>query len=118
MANVKVTKRERFNQILAIADVQANEELVDFINHEIELLDKKRTGKKQTKTQEANEKIKALIVNTLNGNDPMTVTELLGTGVFEAGTSNQKISALLRQLVNDEVVVKTIDKKVSRFAVA
>ena len=47
---VKVTKRMRFEQIKSL--VGDNEELVAFIDHEIELLDKKnsRTGK-PTKTQ-------------------------------------------------------------------
>ena len=38
---VKVTKKERFTQLLEIAEVKKNEELVKFINHELELLEKK-----------------------------------------------------------------------------
>ena len=74
---VKVTKRMRFEQIKSL--VSDNEELVAFIDHEIELLDKKnsRTGK-PTKTQVENETIKNTIFNTLQiAGKPMTVTSCL-----------------------------------------
>ena len=47
----------------------------------------------------------------------MTVSEILASGRFEVGTSNQKLSALLRQLIDADKVVKVVDKKVSRFEV-
>ena len=34
----KMTKREKFELLLTIAEVQENEMLVEFINHELELL--------------------------------------------------------------------------------
>ena len=37
----KKTKRDYFNELLAIADVASKAELVSFINHELELLEKK-----------------------------------------------------------------------------
>ena len=43
----KITKRERFAQILAIPAVSADPALVEFINHEIELLDRKNSGEKK-----------------------------------------------------------------------
>ena len=47
----KTPKREMFTKMLAIADVQANAEMVEFINHEIELLDNKNAKKKTTSQQ-------------------------------------------------------------------
>ncbi len=114
MANKK-TKKEMFNEVLAI--VKDNKELVDFINHEIELLDKKSANKKATKTQTENIGYKAEIKSVLTENGA-TVTEIQGKSETLAGLSNQRVSALLRQMVESGEVVKTVDKKKSYFAIA
>ena len=113
---VKVTKRMRFEQIKSL--VSDNEELVAFIDHEIELLDKKnsRSGK-PTKTQVENETIKNTIFNTLQiAGKPMTVTQLLATEELK-GLSNQKVSALLTQLRDVNKVVRTVEKKVAYYSI-
>ena len=115
MAN-KITKKEMFTMIKA--QVKDNAEMVAFIDHEIELLDKKASNKKATKTQEANVGIKSTILAILEGAKPMTVTEMQGASAELGELSNQKVSALVRQLVDAGEVVKTIDKKVSRFSLA
>ena len=115
MAN-KITKKEMFMMIKA--QVKDNAEMVAFIDHEIELLDKKASNKKATKTQEANVGIKSTILAVLEGGKSMTVTEMQGASAELGELSNQKVSALVRQLVEAGEVVKTIDKKVSRFSLA
>ena len=115
MAN-KITKKEMFTMIKA--QVKDNAEMVAFIDHEIELLDKKASNKKATKTQEANIGIKSTILAVLEGAKPMTVTEMQGASAELGELSNQKVSALVRQLVEAGKVIKTIDKKVSRFSLA
>ena len=79
MANTKkMTKRDYFNALLGIAEVKANDELVKFIEHELELLAKKNSSeKKPTAVQVANEGIKAVIVETLAKNGKMmTISEM------------------------------------------
>ena len=115
MAN-KITKKEMFTMIKA--QVKDNAEMVAFIDHEIELLDKKASNKKATKTQEANIGIKSTILAVLEGAKPMTVTEMQGASAELGELSNQKVSALVRQLIDAGKVVRTIDKKVSRFSLA
>ena len=115
MAN-KITKKEMFTMIKA--QVKDNAEMVAFIDHEIELLDKKASNKKATKTQEANIGIKSTILEVLECGKSMTVTEMQGASAELGELSNQKVSALVRQLVEAGKVVKTIDKKVSRFSLA
>ena len=115
MAN-KITKKEMFTMIKT--QVRDNAEMVAFIDHEIELLDKKASNKKATKTQEANVGIKSTILAVLEGGKSMTVTEMQGASAELGELSNQKVSALVRQLVEAGEVVKTIDKKVSRFSLA
>ena len=114
--STKVTKRMRFEQIKSL--VSDNEELVAFIDHEIELLDKKnsRSGK-PTKTQVENETIKNTIFNTLQTTGkPMTVTQLLASEELN-GLSNQKVSALLTQLRDVNKVVRTVEKKVAYYSI-
>ena len=115
MAN-KITKKEMFTMIKA--QVKDNAEMVAFIDHEIELLQKKASSKKATKTQKANIGIKSTILAVLEGGKSMTVTEMQGASAELGELSNQKVSALVRQLVEAGEVVKTIDKKVSRFSLA
>ena len=111
---VKVTKRERFEQIKAL--VSDNAELVAFIDHEIELLNKKnsRSGK-PTKTQVENETIKNTILDTLRIiGKPVTVTQLLANDELN-GLSNQRVSALLTQLRESGQVERTYIKKKAHF---
>ena len=114
-----MTKREMFVAIANVAEVAANEEMVAFINHEIELLDNRKTSKKGlTKTQKENEGVKAVIAEVLaETGEKMTVTELINDNRLN-GYTNQKISALLRQMVEAGKVVKTIEGKKAFFEVA
>ena len=106
-----------FTRMLAIADVQANAEMVAFINHEIELLDRKNSAKTATPQQVENEKIKEKILEILT--EPMTATQIMNAvqPFFETAFTNQRISALLRQLGKDgtKQVKKYQIKRVTYF---
>lgn len=114
MAN-KMTKVEMFQMIKGVEEIKENLEMVDFIDHEIELLQKKATNKKATKTQEENIGIKQEILSVLTV-DGATVTDIQSKSATLANLSNQRVSALLRQLIEEGKVVKTTDKKKSYFA--
>lgn len=112
------TKREMFAEIRnAVID---NAEMVAFIDHEVELLNRRNGGtRKPTKAQKENEGImEAIVEGLLEMDKPVTVTELINDVDGLAGYTNQKISALLRKLVEAERVVKTMEKKKAYFAVA
>ena len=118
----KITKRERFANLYAIVE-QSNAEnkadLLGFIDHEVELLEKKSSKTTMTATQKANLEIMETIKEVLADKPNSTVSELIKDERLSAYT-NQKISALLRLLGDDgtKEVVKTTDKKVSRFSLA
>lgn len=118
----KITKRERFANIYAIVE-QSNAEnktdLLGFIDHEVELLEKKSSKTTMTATQKANLEVMETIKEVLADKPNSTVSELIKDDRLSAYT-NQKISALLRLLGDDgtKEVVKTTDKKVSRFSLA
>ena len=112
----KVTKKDNFRKVLEL--VKDHKDLVDFINHEIELLENKASKSGQTKTQKENEDIKVKIVASLrNIGKAVTITDLQASDTDMATYSNQKLSALLKQLVDNGAVVKTTDKKKSYFSV-
>ena len=116
MTNKKVTKREKFEMLKAIPAVQENGMLIEFINHEIELLTKKNSGEKApTATQKANEVLKTEIFNGMEINRLYTVTEVIKEIPAAAGLTNQKVSPLMNQMVTDGKLVKTTEKRRSYF---
>lgn len=123
MTNKKMTKRDYFNGLLGVIEnhkdsIENYEDFKAFIEREIELLNKKRSNSKPIKTQIENEKIKEKILITFEKIDePVTITELAKMdGLTEY--SNQKLSALCHQLVDEHKVVNTKVKKVSYFKIA
>ena len=115
----KITKRERFESLLNMAEVQADPGMVDFINHELELLAKKNSSeKKPTAQQVANEAIKQAIWGAMEPNRLYTITDIQKNVPECAELSNQKITALVRQLKEDGIVIKTEDKRKSYFSLA
>ena len=81
-------------------------------------LAKRGSAKTPTKTQKANEEVKAVIAEVLaETGEKMTVTEMIADERLN-GYTNQKISALLRQMVETGKVVKTTEGKKAYFAVA
>ena len=118
----KTTKRDNFISIIEVLKELGKNELVEVMNHEIELLDKKKANGKMTKTQVANEDIKALILEELaRVGKPVSITELISESAEIAekcGNSNQKVSALMTQLKNAGSVVRTIEGKKALFSVA
>ena len=110
MANKK-TKRDLFNEVLVL--VEGNEELTNFVNHELELLDKKANRTGTTKVQKENAELVEKIYNAIA--EPVTISELQEKVDFVADLSNQKVSALLKKLVDAGRVARTKDKKVTKF---
>ena len=117
MAN-KITKREVIGMMMKEEVVKANPTYVAYLENELALLDKKAQNKKATKTQEQNKDIKATILKVLATIGSGTVTDIQNGNEELSALSNQKVSALVRQLVESGDVVKTTDKKKSIFSLA
>ena len=123
MANTtKVTKRDVITMMLNDEAIKANEVYVGYLKHELELLNKKSTSRKPTKSQEENEGIKTMVLGTLTEfaenekyKDGMRISEMQAEYAELAKYSNQKISALLRQLIVDGQVAKFKVGKDTRF---
>ena len=117
MAN-KITKREVIGMMINEEVVKANPIYVAYLENELALLDKKAQNKKATKTQEQNVGIKATILKVLATIGSGTVTDIQNGNEELSTLSNQKVSALVRQLVESGEVVRTTDKKKSIFSLA
>jgi hypothetical protein len=120
----KVTKREKFEMLKAL--VADNAMLVEFIDHEIELLDKKKSNG-NAKANEKMEQSVELVYNALvSVGRAVSATELiaetdLSALANESGiVTTQKVSAYLNKLWDkgNGKVIKYTDKKKTYFKVA
>ena len=116
----KITKKENFTAIKEFLVANGKEELAKVMEHELELLAKKNSGdKKPTATQIANDGIKETVVKVLEENgSKMTISEMQKANEELGELSNQRISALVRQLIADGKLVREEDKRKAYFSIA
>ena len=121
----KLTKRDYFEMIKGICGDR--EDIVNFCDHEIELLSRKNSKSGATKTQKENIQVAEMLIEELAKvgtavtiTDLMNKSEVIKTYRLENGNtlSNQKISAIFKQLVDTNKIVKVTDKKKSYFSIA
>lgn len=122
MANEKkLTKREKFEMIAKIEEVAKNPILAKFVEHELELLAKKNSADRGlTSTQKENEGIKSAILIAM-GEEPdrlFSISEMIKNFECCAELSNQRVSALIRQLVADGKVERLEEKRKAYFRIA
>ena len=110
-----MTKRENFMAIRGI--VVDNAELVAFIDHEIQLLDKKsNTPRKPTKTQKENAGFREDILNALQEVErAVTMKELFEICKPINGLATQRVTHILTGLIKDGLVEREIVKKVRYY---
>lgn len=115
MANKK-TLKDYYNDIIALAQENGRDDLVTFCKDRIEKLGRKSTSKKPTKVQVENEGIKNTILEVLGEVAPATAT-MIATDP-RVNVTNQKVSALLRQLIDSGEVVRIEEKGKALFSLA
>lgn len=121
MAEKKITKREVVEKMLADSNINSNEVYVAYLKNELELLKKKSENKKATKNQTENVEIKEVIIEVLGrigkGRAGEIQLAVQATDKEKYATlTNQRTSAILKQMIDEGAVVKTVDKKVSTFS--
>ena len=118
MAN-KITKREVIGMMMNEVSIKENDVYMAYLQNELALLDKKAQNKKATKTQAENVGLKAIILDVLQvATKPMTVTDIQNSNADLKALSNQKVSALIKQLVDDNTVTKATVGRKSVFSIA
>lgn len=122
----RITKAQKFEDVISLLSGQPTkfintEDAVAFIRSEMALLAKKNASdnRKPTATQEANVKYRNLIVEFLSTQDSGKTCTEIAKGIDELSDfNNQKIAALMRQLVEAGKVNKATVKGKSLFTVA
>lgn len=115
--NKKMTKKEMFTQLLN--NYNLTEDEIIFINHEIDLLDKKNGAiKKPTKQQEANAEIRGVIAEFMADGEWYTITDLMKNIPELAELSNQRVSAIVRGMKESGEVVRKEEKRKAYFSLA
>ena len=121
MANTKMSYATALDMVLAIDEVKANDELAEKLTALKESVSKKSTSKsnKPTAKQKANEEIKDKLMEILFAEPTrlFTISEICKLYTDEE-LSNQKVSSLIRQLVAEDKVKRTEDKRKAYFSIA
>ena len=114
--NTKMTQRDYFNEIIALAKANGRDDIVEFAEGRIEKLDAKSGSKKPTKTQIENAETMAVILEVL-GTEGKTVSQLQASDdrLSADKFSNQKISSLLTLLKKEGKVDKRVEGKSSLY---
>ena len=122
--NKKLTNVVALEMVLAMKEVQANQELVaklELMKSQFEKKNKSGVRADGTKIltaeQKKNEGIKEQLIEVLaRCEEPQQIKDLMKMEEFSQ-YSNQKLSALLKQLVTAEKVERVEDKKVAKFKI-
>ena len=130
MEKTKITKKENFENLLKIEEVKNNADLVEFINHEIDLLNKKSASRKlgTTKASKQNEEIMQKIKEVLAKQDEaIMIKDLLKNTELSVYTyedkdevktlTSQKISALIKKMLDNGEVKRTVEKGNAYFSI-
>ena len=108
----KMTIVEQYEAIIGKVKGVLSPAEVEFLKERAELHAKKNATHKPSKGQTENEGLKEKILDYMVEGKAYTITEIQkGVGI----ESNQKTSALVRQLKVDEIVVRTCDKGKAYF---
>lgn len=113
MAN-KMTERDFYN--LIATTMSDNTEVVNFCHHKIELLDKAKSRKGESKVAKANAEVGAKVYDLLVAKgERMTFAEIRSAISEIADYSSQKMSAIVKPYIENGTIVKKVDKKVTYF---
>ena len=119
----KLTKMNKFEMVMEIlvnGEFDNKDLLIKFVQHEMDLLAKKNstgTVRKPSKTQLENEKYVAMIEEILLDKTPRTISDIQAENEIFAEMTNQKMSALLKKLVDSQKVIKFVEKKKTYFQI-
>lgn len=121
MANEKkLTLTQQFEDLLTIPEVANNPKRKAFVEGRIAQIAKKNAGgttgeKKLTATQETNLVLKNAIYEAMTEGGKYTVTDLMKQVPALDGLSNQKVNALVAQMVKANLLERIEEKRKAYF---
>lgn len=111
----KMTIVEQYEAIISKIEGVVSQDEIAFLKERAEMVAKKNATRKPTKAQAENEDLKAKILEVMEDGVSYTVTDIMKKVGLE---SNQKTSALVRQLKDADLVVRTEAKGKAWFTKA
>lgn len=129
----KITKREVINELLKEDLIQDTPMYKNYLEHELELLDRKNASSKGSKSSEENKTIGKMLLEEMakfenTGKTQYTITELMKSSdiiqnyVCENGKvlSNSKITAIFKSMLESDnsPIVNVKNKKNSFYSLA
>lgn len=116
--NNKLTYKALYNALLEMEEVKANPAYVAKIKDALEALDNKAKAKSASKTQIANEEIKAEMLELMADGVNYTCMQIVKMLGRDDVTTSQKVTALFTQLIDENKVKKIKDSKTTYFTKA
>ena len=113
MKNKKMTKKEMYMELLALEEVKANETMVEFINHEIELLSKSRKSD-NSKSKKEYEELKVKVLEYLE-KAPNSKTSDIARAL---DITSQKTTPILIKMVGENLIIREVVKGIPLFKIA
>jgi len=112
----KITKRDRYLELRSL--VADHADLVEFIDHELELLEKKNASRslKPSKSATENAKYAEIVYNAMEDGKRYTISELQNSVAELNGMSNQRVTAIVRSLLKVGQVDRTEEKGKAFFS--
>lgn len=129
----KITKREVINELLKEDLIQSTPMYKNYLEHELELLDRKNASSRGSKSSEENKTIANMLLEEMakfesTGKTQYTITELMKSSdiiqnyVCENGKvlSNSKITAIFKSMLESDnsPIVNVKNKKNSFYSLA
>lgn len=116
----KLTNKKALEFVLNLQEVKDNKEVFDKLTKMLTQTEKKNSAKsdKPTKKQLENAVYKALFLQIMSEYDePQQLKDYLKNEKFSGlDITPQKLSALAKQLVEDNKIMRVEDKRVTKFA--
>lgn len=103
----KITISEQYSNIIAKCEDFLSESEIAFLVERKELHEKKNASRKPSKVQTENEVLKEELLKGMEIDKTYTITDLIKSIPAISELTNQRVSALVRQLKEDNLVVRT-----------
>ena len=111
----KITKKDRYLEIRSL--ILDRPDLVEFIDHEIELVEKKNASRslKPSKSATENAVLADSVLAVMKEGNRYTITEIQSLTPELDGLSNQRVTAIVRLLMKSGEVIRTEEKSKAYF---
>ena len=114
----KMTIVEMYEAIIGKDEGVLTADEVAFLRDRADMVAKKNATRKPTKVQAENEDIKSAIIEGMVEGKEYTITDLIKSIPAVADLTNQRVSALVRQLKDEDKVVRKEVKGKAYFTLA